>query len=142
HRQRAFARRRPPASAIAFITEAGAPVPQPWLDYPAPRPPPSIVTPEGDPLELTRVMFDVRDGAAVARVLASHPDLEAQAVGRYVWTEPVEPGADRAPTGGIVLEARPWHPDELPRRSLGTITIQGESILVQATSRLRAAPGR
>jgi hypothetical protein len=138
----AFGREHPGGDLTAFFKQAGALFHQLWLDYTALPSVPPVLTPEGDPVELARVTFDVRDGPAVARTLAGHPDLEAQDDGSYVWAEPLETGPDREPTGGIVIESRPWRPGEAPRRSLGTIALEGEALRFEATSRPRAARGR
>jgi hypothetical protein len=137
-----FLREHPAGDLTAFFKQAGALFFQLWLDYTALPSAPPLLTPEGDPVELARVTFDVRDGVAVARALAGHPDLGTQDDGSYVWTEPLETGPDREPTGGIVIESRPWRPGEAPRRSLGTIVLEGESVRFEATSRSRAARGR
>jgi SEC-C motif len=144
---RAFLRKNPRGDLTDFFKQAGALFHQLWLDYTALRPPPPILTPEGDPVELATVAFDVRDGAAVARALAGHPDLETQDDGSYVWTEPEPLPGDpdrRSPdtAGGIVITAQPWRPGEEPRRSLGTIVLDGELVRFEATSRPRAARGR
>jgi hypothetical protein len=143
---RAFLRKSPRGDLSDFFKQAGALFHQLWLDYTALPPVPAILTPEGDPVELATVAFDVRDGAAVARALAGHADLETQDDGSYVWTEP-EPGpgdTDHRSPGDAAeaIESQPWRPGEGPRRSLGTIVLDGESVRLEALSRMRAARGR
>jgi hypothetical protein len=141
-----FVREHPGADLTAFFKQAGPLFHQLWLDYTALPTAPPILTPEGDPVELATLTFDVQDGAAVARALAGHPDLRVQGDGSYVWTEPLEPGPDREAssrtTGGIVIESRAGDPGEESRRSLGAIVLEGESLRLEAISRLRAARGR
>lgn len=93
-----------------------------WLEHMRLRPMPQVVTVEGDPMVLARVVFDVRDQAALATALAGRADLERQDDGSYVWRE----------DGG----SEDFH------RGLGTLVLQGERLVFEATSRPRAERGR
>jgi len=91
-----------------------------WLQHVALRPAPRMVTSEGDAIVLSRVVFDVKDHAAVAAALAARPDLEPQRDGSYLWLQ------DTAEQ----------------RRGLGRIALVPRRLIFEATSRPRAERGR
>ena len=91
-----------------------------WLDHVALRPPPTIATPEGDPLVLTKVVFDVADADAARRILAEHPDLDAHDDGTFSWSEEAE----------------------LYRRTLGSLAMRGGRLTLETMSEERGARGR
>jgi hypothetical protein len=91
-----------------------------WLQHVALRPPPRMVTPEGDAIVLSRVVFDVKDREALAAALAGRPDLERQRDGSYLWLQDV---AEQ-------------------RRGLGRVALDRHRLVFEATSRPRAERGR
>ncbi len=92
-----------------------------WLAHVRVRPSPRMVTPEGDPIVLARVAFDVRDRAALRAALEAGPDLLRQDDGSYVWL---------ADTG------------EKSSRSLGVVVLKRSRLIFEAISRPRAERGR
>jgi hypothetical protein len=93
-----------------------------WLDHVALRPRPVVVTPEGDPVVLARVRFDVNDRKRLLASLASHPDVTAGSDGHYAWYEGEE--AD-----GM-------------RRRVGVFVVEEERLTFETMSEVRAARGR
>jgi hypothetical protein len=91
-----------------------------WLEHVVLRPPPTIATSEGDPLVLTKVVFDVDDADAARRILEAHPDFHAHDNGTFSWSEEAE----------------------LYRRALGTVAIRGKRLTLEAMSEERGARGR
>jgi len=91
-----------------------------WLQHVALRPPPRMVTPEGDAIVLSRVVFDVKDREAVAAALAGRPDLERQRDASYLW---LQDAAEQ-------------------RRGLGRVVLERHRLVFEATSRPRAERGR
>jgi hypothetical protein len=91
-----------------------------WLQHRRAPAPPRMVTPEGDAIVLSRVVFDVKDREAVAAALAGRPDLERQRDGSYLW-----------------LQASPEQ-----RRGLGRVALDRHRLVFEATSRPRAERGR
>jgi len=94
-----------------------------WLELVVLRPPPTLVTTEGDEVVLCRAVFDVPDRAALEAALAKHPELERQADGSYAWL------ADGADVAGF-------------RRGFGTFLFDKARIALETTSRQRAERGR
>jgi len=119
---RDFARRFPGEDLAAFFRWAGVLFHHLWLDHVALRPRPTIVTAEGDRVVFAKVIFDVRDRAALVAALAGHPDLDEQDDGSYAWHEPED--------------ARGF------RRGLGTFVLEGDRLAFETTSRPRAERGR
>jgi hypothetical protein len=94
-----------------------------WLELVVLRPPPALVTAEGDEVVLCRAVFDVHDRAALMAALAKHSELERQDDGSYAW---LAEGADEA---GF-------------RRGFGTFVLDKARIVLETTSRQRAERGR
>ena len=117
---RAFRRRFPQADLVSFFKRCGMLFHLLWLDHVVLRPPPTVVTAEGDKVVFAKVVFDVRDRRATETALASHPDLARQADGSYVWLQE----------------------GSAPRRSLGTFALAGSRLIFDTTSRRRAERGR
>jgi len=118
---RRFKRAIPEISAEAFFKRMGRTFFVFWLEHVALRPPPAILSAEGDELVLARVVFDVQDPASLEAALASHPDLERDDEdGSYAWTED---------TGDF-------------RRGLGTFIPKGGRLVFETMSRPRAERGR
>ena len=91
-----------------------------WLDHVVLRPPPTLATSDGDPLVLTKVVFDVADADAASRILEKHPDFDAHDDGMFSWSEEAE----------------------LYRRTLGSLTIRGKRLTLEAMSEERGVRGR
>jgi hypothetical protein len=117
---RAFRRKVPQADLLTFFKRCGMLFHHFWLDHVALRPPPTIVTAEGEEVVFAKVVFDVRDRQALETALTSHPDLGRQIDGSYVW---LQEGSQ-------------------PRRSLGTLARAGDRLVFETTSRRRAERGR
>ncbi|MCZ6626010.1 MAG: hypothetical protein O7B35_17570, partial [Deltaproteobacteria bacterium] len=117
---RSFTRQFPGRDLVAFFKWVGAAFHYLWLKLVAFRPLPKMVTAEGDPLVLAKVIFDVLDRDALVGALASHPALEDHGDGSYAWLE----DADAF------------------QRSLGTFIFQGSRLVLETTSRQRAERGR
>ncbi|MGH7321089.1 MAG: YecA family protein [Candidatus Rokuibacteriota bacterium] len=117
---RRFQREFPGRDIAAFFKTVGMVYHHLWLDLVALRPLPRAVTAEGDDVVLARVIFDVRDEAAVAAALAAHPELERQDDGSHLWLEPGEEF----------------------RRGLGTVVRAGPRLVFEAISQPRAERGR
>ena len=117
---RSFQRRVPGGDLAAFFKAHGMLFHHLWLEHVALRPVPTFLTPEGDEVVLARVVFDIKERSAVEAALAAHPDLNRQDDASYVW-----------------LEA-----GEEFRRSVGTVVIEGQRLVFEATSRPRAERGR
>jgi hypothetical protein len=92
-----------------------------WLERTLSPRLPTLVTPEGDPMEFGTVVYDVRDETALHARLSAHAALEAGEDGSYHWFEPSDDGM---------------------RRTLGDIEIQGTRLILNVSSRARAARGR
>ena len=92
-----------------------------WLAHVRVRPLPRLVTPEGDPIVLARVVFDVRDRAALRAALEAGRDLSRQDDGSYVWL------ADKG---------------EKSARNLGVVVLQRNRLVFEVISRSRAERGR
>ncbi len=92
-----------------------------WRAEAAPRPMPTLVTAEGDPMVFGKVVFDVFDRAAVAAALDGHADLSREEDGEYAWLEEADDGFTR---------------------SLGHIVLEEGRLVLEVTSRQRADRGR
>src|SRR5438552_3730750 len=96
-----------------------------WLDRVALRPPPRMVSAEGDELLLGKTVFDILDAGALAAALAAHPALDFQDDGSYMWFEDVENAtASRPPSprSGLMISSQRWPPEAgITRRGLGTV---------------------
>lgn len=121
HRQ--FMRRDPGGDLRAFFKWIGPLFHEFWLDEVVLRPLPALITAERDPVVFARLVFDVRDRAALTSALAGHPVLEQHEEGTYSWLE------GTAGTG-------------TPRRSLGTFFLRGRRLVLEAMSKQRAERGR
>lgn len=117
---RAFTRRFHGEDLPAFFKRVGILFHHFWLELVALRPLPTVVTAEGDPVIFAKVIFDMRDRAALEAALAPHPDLVEQDDGSYAW-----------------LEGR-----EYPRRNLGKFLLERSRLVLETTSRQRAERGR
>jgi len=121
-----------------------------WLEWVVFSPEPALVTPEGDPIVLTRTIFDVRDRPALGRALASHPDLDDQGDASYVWLEAasaqaaLERGASSrgAPSEAIAVQTFSLEGASRVRRTLGTFVLKGPRLVLETMSRERAERGR
>ena len=123
---REFMRESPDADLDAFFKQA-VPIPfHRWLDRVALRPPPTMVSAEGDELLLGKSVFDVVDARALEAALAAHPALERQEDGRYLWFEDVGRAG----------------PSKRTRRGLGTIAIERGRLVLETLSKPRAQRGR
>ncbi len=91
-----------------------------WLDHVALRPMPTIVTAEGEPVTLAKVVFDVTDRARVSAALESHPQLELQDDGSFAWHEASDPFT----------------------RILGTFVLDERRLTLETMSESRAERGR
>lgn len=118
---RRFTRRCPGEDLGDFFKRATVLFHRAWLDWVVFPPTPILVTPEGDPIVLARVIFDVRDRPGLLRALSGHPDLVDQDDGSYAWLE------------GISAQTR---------RNLGTFILKGDRVVFETMSRERAARGR
>jgi hypothetical protein len=78
------------------------------------RPKPTLVTAEGDPVELGTGVFAVRDEAALRRALAEHPAFAVEDGDVFIWREP----------GG---------------RILGTLRLVAPDLVAEVQSRARMA---
>ena len=87
-----------------------------WLDLFRSVSGPSLVTAEGDPVEFTKSLFDIRDEAALRAAIGRRPDF-ADSEDGYTWIEPLSGGQMRA---------------------LGHLRIADGHLIVEATSRARA----
>lgn len=115
-----FKRKSPPRDDAAFFKGMTPYFTGMWLAHVVLRPPPTLATSDGDPLVLTKVVFDVDDTDAARRILAAHPDFDAHDNGTFSWSEEAE----------------------LYRRTLGTVTIRGERLTLETMSEERGARGR
>ncbi|HWP56707.1 MAG TPA: SEC-C domain-containing protein [Candidatus Acidoferrales bacterium] len=115
-----FARERPQASLVDFFRSMAPVFHQLWLERVALKPLPRIMTAEGDPFVFARVMFDVRDRERAVETLASSRELVARENGNYGWVEE---------TGPVL-------------RSLGTVVLERDRLVLETTSRQRAERGK
>lgn len=120
---RAFSRRHPAGDAAAFFKRIGPLLHELWLEEVVLRPEPRFVTPEGDQVVFARVTFEVKDPGRLAEQLTGHPELVQNDDSTYAWLE----------TAGS---------EDTPRRSLGTLSIEGNHLVLEAISTQRAERGR
>lgn len=141
---REFKREPGGADLTAFFKAHGMLFHHLWLDHVALRRLPKIVTAEGDAVVLARVVFDVKDPAAVETALAGHPDLHRQDDGSYVWLEDAAPRRKRTARAGPAIEVTSMRLDgeEAPRRSLGVVVPGPSRLTFETTSKPRAERGR
>jgi hypothetical protein len=115
-------RRRAPGDDVDFFKRFGWVYFLWWIEHVVFPSRLTLRTAEGDALVLAAAVFDVRDGAALERALAGHPDLDRQEDGSYAWFEP----------GG----------SEEFRRSLGTFVLGDDRVVLETMSEARAERGR
>jgi hypothetical protein len=114
-----------------------------WLDQVVFPPPPTMVTAEGDPVELGTIVYDVLDAAALRAALDQHPSLSAdEEEGRYTWFEAV-PDADvrTTPAAEGTFTLTNVSVDGF-RRSLGQVALAQGRLTLEVVSRARAERGR
>ena len=92
-----------------------------WLDHVVHRPPPAVLTAEGDVFEFGKVVFDVADRDALVAALGRHRHIAAEDDGTWTWFEE---------TG------------EESRRALGHLSLQGGRLVLEVMSRERAQRAR
>lgn len=116
----AFQARFPQDSHVAMFKRLGQLLSRWWLTLVAFRPPPTVVTAEGDPLVFMNVVFDVTDRDRLVAALAAAPQVEQTAPNVFDWFE------------------------DTPkfRRTLGTIRLADERLTLETTSEARAGRGR
>jgi hypothetical protein len=115
-----------------------------WLDQVALRPLPQMRSAEGDDLVFGKTIFEVLDAGALTVALASHPALDRQGDGSYVWFEEMAQAAK--PPGrrsGVTISSQRW-PSEggITRRALGTILVERKRLILETLSKERAERGR
>ncbi len=91
-----------------------------WLHNVVYRPLPKMVTAEGDPMIFGKAVFDVLDTEKLVSALNRHPELQAEEQDQWSWGE----------------EAQEF------RRGLGDLTLEGNRLTLETTSRQRAERGR
>ncbi len=91
-----------------------------WLAHVAQREPPTLHTVEGDPVTTTRVEFQIADARQALATLGHEPDFEHDEDNRGVW---LEEGTE-------------------PRRLLGELSAEGDTLVLVTFSRQRATRGR
>jgi hypothetical protein len=114
-------RRNPGASEELVLKRCSGFLHQFWLVHVAFPPRPRVVTAEGDPLEFGRVVYDIVDPAALRQALARSARLVQFGADSYDWFE----AAGRGHT-----------------RTLGSLAIEGQRLILEVASRERAARGR
>ncbi len=143
---REFAREAPGADLAAFFKDAAPILFHLWLDRVALRPPPRMVSAEGDDLLLGKTVFDILDASALAAALAAHPALDLQEDGSFMWFEDVDSAkASRPPSprSGLVISSQRWPPEgEITRRGLGTVVVKSGRLVLETVSKPRAQRGR
>jgi hypothetical protein len=117
---REFRKRTPGGDLVMFFRRSLLLLHRTWLSHVALPPPLRIVTSEGDPVALARVVFDVRDEALVLGALERHPGFERASRSRLSWFEE----------------------DGDSRRSLGSIELKDGRLTLETMSRERAERGR
>lgn len=115
-------RRQVPGDDVDFFKRFGSVYFLWWIEYVILPSRLQVHTVEGDELVVASAVFDVRDREALARALASHPDLDRQDDGSYAWFEP----------GGT---------DEF-RRGLGAFVLEEGRVVLETMSKPRAERGR
>ena len=112
-----FQRELPGKDDSAFFKRIGMMFNHWWLDCVVFPPLPTFVTPERDPILFTKAVFTVQDPARLASVLKHHPDMERTEEGHYSWREKTADGF----------------------RSLATLTIRNNRLIIEALSKERSA---
>jgi hypothetical protein len=118
--RRDFGRRVPAADDRLFFKRHAYRFNHFWLEHVALRPPPRLVTPEGDAVALARAFFEVRDAGAARARLAACRELVDDGDGTCRWLEPTDAG----------------------QRVLGTIRLEGRRLTVEGLSAARVARAR
>ena len=115
-----FRRRCPGLDDVAFFKRFSILFQHWWLDRVVFRPLPQVVTVEGDDMTFTKVVFQVLDADRLKAALKERPEFEKTGRARYSWRE------------------------ELPEgfRSLGTLAVKGDSLVLETFSRERGRRGR
>jgi len=113
-------RRLPDQDDAAFFKRFGILFNHWWLDWVAFPPAPRVVTVEGDDVSLTKSVFEVRDTGRLKEALERHTEFEKTEPGRYSWRKEVPDGF----------------------RSLGTLTVKGNRLILETMSKERAERGR
>jgi len=131
---RLFARRCPEEDLGDFFKRATVLFHRAWLDWVVFPPKPVLVTSEGDPIVLAKVIFDVRERPALLRALGGHPDLAYEGDGSHAWTEGI-------PAQGASVEESLAEETTQTRRNLGTFILKGERVVFETLSRERAERG-
>jgi hypothetical protein len=119
--ERRLRRRQPALDEDRLFKRLAPVVHQFWLETVVWAPRPSFVTAEGDALVFGKVVFDVLNREGVETALAGHPEVEGDVDGGYMWREEADKGFTR---------------------SLGRITFEEDRLVLEVTSRQRAARGR
>src|SRR2546425_7698594 len=119
-RYSAFQRRLPKADDVALLKRLAPFLTHLWLDLVIFAPPPKIVTPEGDQFIFAAVVFDVTDEERLHRSLVACAEIEEIEPNVFSW----------------------WEAAGSRRRSLGTLKLQGNRLVLQTVSRERAERGR
>lgn len=117
---RTFQARFPRGSRVAALKKLGHLLSRWWLTLVAFRPLPTIVTPEGDLLMFTKVVFDVLDQEQLLGLLTHMEGVQQVTAGVFDWYE-LTPAF---------------------RRTLGTIRVTDERLILETTSEARAQRGR
>ena len=120
HRYQAFKRRLPGVDDTLLLKRLAPFLSHMWLDLVVFRPLPTIVTAEGDKFIFSEARFDIVDRPALGEALAECPELDEVKPGVLDW----------------------WEDAGRHRRSLGTIKVQDNHLLLQTTSHERADRGR
>ena len=121
-RERRRMRRNAPEMDDDLFLKRSAPLfNQFWLDHVVFPPMPTIVTAEGDPMVFGKVVFDIADRAGLVTALNRHPELQSHEDGTYAWLEQTKDGLTR---------------------SLGHLALEEDRLVLEVTSRQRAARGR
>jgi hypothetical protein len=97
-------RKHPNVDKQAFFKRAGFLFNRAWMAEVLFRPPPQLVTPEGDHVVLGTSVYDVLDRARLVRGLDAEPALRRKENGHWSWTEPA-PGSARH-LGWVRLKGR------------------------------------
>jgi hypothetical protein len=85
---RRLRRKHPDLDKQKFCKRAGFLFNHAWMAEVLFRPPPELVTPEGDRIVTARSVYDVLDRARLVRGLDAEQALSRQEVGQWSWTEP------------------------------------------------------
>jgi hypothetical protein len=117
---RKFQRRFPQAGDRAFFKRVGFLFCHWWLEHVIFKPFPQLQTTEGDELVLMKVVFDIVDRNRLHQALEACPSLERVENELYDWWE----------------DAAPF------RRTLGTIQIDAQRLILETFSAERATRGR